>query len=205
MFNAISNCNFIKNCILFIGFISISSCSFLEEEFDDITGGENLSYFMQVTINGVEYETNDVSVFGFGNRDGCLPVDYHLDNIGQIDIADYFFDAYLFRYENNEDMEGISSGTGSVAPMFDFFYTPEGANSCNFRMVADLRDKQQEEDYTELLSSSSNTVTSVTQISQSSTEVVYAVEGNFSCSFVNVVGEQININGTYRIPIECLL
>jgi len=200
----------LRGVLLISSIIFISSCS--PDDEDDNNGGgggggnnNSPNYFMNATINGQSYQTNLVSMFGFSNQDGCLPVNYHLDNIGQIDVANYFFDAYIFRYENDQDLAGINTGTGGAIQMFNYFYTPEGDNSCNFRMVADLRDKQQSDEGTTLLPSGTHTVTSITEVSQNSTEVTYAVEGSFSCSFINDAGQQINITGTYRIPIECLL
>ncbi len=185
-----------------------TSCSPDDEDDNNGGGGQGnntTTYFMNVTINGQAYQTNSVGFFGFVNQEGCLPVNYKLTNIGQIDIADYFLDAYLFRYENNEDIAEINPGVGDVIQSLYYFDSPEGGNSCNFRLVIDLEDKQLAVEDTNLLPSGTHSVTSINQVSQNSTEVTYAVEGNFSCSFINDAGQQINITGTYRMPIDCLL
>jgi hypothetical protein len=197
----------VRTLVLMLALVSFSSCNEDDELVDGGDGGavDEPAYFMQTTINGQTYMTNSVGFFGFGNQDGCEPVSYQLDNIGQIDIADYFFDAYLFHYENNEDFATVTPGISDVMQMYEYFSTPEAANSCNFRLVAGLVDKQLSDDETLLIPPGTHTVVSITQVSQNSTDVIYAVAGSFSCSFLNAAGEQIDVTGTYKIPVHCLL
>ena len=161
----------------------------------------NNSYFMNATINGQPYSTDDVGIFGFGNQDGCTSQNYHLDNIGQIDLANYFLDVYVFRFENNVDFSALSPESGNVIDYYDYFFD-DNLVKCNFDLAVALRDEQQSDTQTTLNPSGTHTVTSITQVDQSSTDITYAIEGTFSFSVTNSVGAVIPITGNYRIPLD---
>jgi hypothetical protein len=160
----------------------------------------NNSYFMNATINGQSYSTNNVVPGGFGG-DGCTSQNYRLDNIGQINLANYFLDVNIFRLVDNVDFSALSPGPGNVIDYYDYFYD-DNLEKCNFDLAVALDDEQQQNTLTTLNPSGTHTVTSITQVNQSSTDITYAVEGTFSFSVTNSVGAVIPITGNYRIPLD---
>ena len=184
-------------------FIIISSCN--EDSLENNTQGGTPSYYLNVTINGQNYSNNQTGFLGFSNKIGCTSQPFYLGSISQINVANYFFDVYLFQLRNNADFSIINPSNGGVYEYNDY-WANGSQNYCNFDLMVTLEDKQQSVQTSTLSTQGSNhIVTSINQVGQTSTKVTYSIEGNFSCSFVNSAGAVIPVTGNYRIPVDCLL
>lgn len=206
-----SNSFFTRFFVFLIAAVILAGCGDdeVQEEINNQGGGgtptPTPTYFMNATINGVDYTTSNVSIFGVGNREGCLPVSYHISNVGQIDLASYMLDVNLLHYSDNSVFSLSDTGTFGVYTVNDFFWGNNSEIYCVHDLVVELYDNQNDGDASILNSGGTHTVTAITEVSQNSTDVIYAVEGTFSMSFVNLSGETVNVSGNYRIPVDARL
>ena len=166
-------------------------------------GGNNTdTYFMNATINGVNYSFTSESIYGFGSQGGCLPVSYFLRNIGQIDVSNFFLDVNLFHYSNNADFSLSDTGYFAVHSIDDYSWVEGSPDFCAQDLVVNLEDNSNSDNNWFLVPGGIHVVTSISQSSQSSTDVVYNVEGNFSMSFVSNNGQSVPVSGNYRVQVE---
>jgi hypothetical protein len=192
--------------LLFLFLISGVLFTSCKKESQRNDGSSALDY-IEATINGKTYkEEFPPANFSFGDNNGCdgLNKPYRIQNIGQIDIAAFFLDPYLRVYENNEDFKDAQSKSVAVNPVSSFL--DEEIRGCNLDLEISLDDKsypQMFDQDTELIKEeSSGNITSVTKISESSTEVEYRVIGNFSCKFKNKDGIIIPVTGKFQTTVD---
>ncbi len=161
------------------------------------------SYFLNATINGNSYSRNEVNGFQYTNQQGCVNgKTYEMANVSQIDVASYFLDLNIHHYQNYSDF--LVSVPGSHTLYNDPFNT---SSTCNLDLIINLDDKQfsgTSQICTLQTNSLTNNITSIVKVSETSTDVKYDIEGNFSCNFKNTNNVSIPVNGNYKTWINVL-
>jgi hypothetical protein len=185
-------------------FIFIESC----KKSSTTNGRESLD-FIEATIDGKNYrEEFPPANFSFQDDDGCdnqpnKPL--IIQNVGQIDVADYFLDPFLRFYSKNVDFKDSQPKSSTIfePSPFSFDNLPEG---CNLDLEIGLDDESfnqvSDKQTTLLADQSSGNIISITKIDESSTEVNYRVRGNFSCKFRNKNGKIISVTGSFQTTID---
>jgi len=170
----------------------------------DTTSSRSQNYFLTATINGQPYTVNEVTGFDFSDRSGCITNKrYQTSVISQIDVAAYFLDVYIHHYQNYADFNGTSSGPYSIFE--DIIGSVD--NACNMDLAIALDDNAFSFPGSSCAlqtNSLVNNITNVTRVSETSTDVKYDVEGNFSCNFKNNNNVVIPVTGSYKTYFEVL-
>lgn len=155
-------------------------------------------YFLKASIKGQNYERNEdvtFNSFQYTNQDGCITgKSYTMSNINQINVSLFSFDLNIFHFENTSSFNGSSTGSYNV---YDYLGTP-----CNLGLVVDLEDESfssfSQRQCKLQTGSLVNNITKISKVSETSTDMKYNIEGNFSCNFKNFSNVIIPVTGSYR-------
>jgi hypothetical protein len=182
---------------IFLGFTLLSlfiSCSKNEEATPKYT--ESID-FLEVVINEKTYKKDIYSGgTGFGNQTGCIAGKPHfLGLLAQIETSTFFFSSNISYLENEVDFIKFSAGKYAVQ-------SSSISNSiCNLNLDINLEDKSLTNKKTTLVSGGINTITSIKKGKATAANVMYEIQGNFTCSFKNNSGAIIPISGKYQITV----
>lgn len=192
-----SQFNFRWITLFFSSIVLLSAC---KKNGNDETASSD--YFLKVSIKGQNYEKNeDISfnIFQVTSQTGCVAgKPYSMSNINQIDVSAYFFDLFIFHFENAASFTGSKTGSYNI---YDYNGTP-----CNLGLVVALDDESfpsfSQKECTLQTGSLVNNITKLTKVSETSTDIKYNIEGNFSCNFKNFSNVLIPVTGSYRTWIQ---
>ncbi len=184
-----------KKLILFL-VATVLLCGFYScnKDDSDLPSGEN---YLEITVNGKTYDTDNGGILGFSDRETCDEKDGFLMGVGQIETSELFFEFYINHYENLIDFETAEKGQYGVG-VFDIF-REDFYEGCNFDAKVIFEDYTESDHDTNLKSGGTNTITSIKRLDETSTDVNYAIEGNFSCKFLNDSGVEVSVSGKYNV------
>lgn len=179
--------------VTIILFIGINSC---KKDNSDIPSDVN---FIEVTIDGKKYNGDVGGMFGFTSQETCDNKLGYLINAGQVETSDFFLDLYLMHYENLDDFKSAEKGEYQVRNGYNF-----NGNTCNFEVEVSFDDNTESNYHTSLKTGGKNTITNIKKLGETSTDVEYAIQGTFSCVFINHSNKEISVTGKYNVITEVL-
>ena len=159
---------------------------------DEGTNSNSLNQSWQVTVDGQTYEDNVPGYGGgFGPNDDCNGVLAFEAYLPEIDTATRYYEGDISHYYLTSDFTNVSVGSYPiVSELLD--------NNCNLTFTLQLSDFS---DIGVEISNGIHNVTGINQISSSTNETIWSVEGNFSGTYSGEGLEPVSISGSYRSVI----
>ncbi len=193
-----------KKLLFVIGLFAIlgfsSSCK-KDETKSTSTQSTPSGYFVNVTINGVDY--NEIGDIGYGfyeSQDGCDGKIYTLHTLNTgIRTSTFSFSMNLNHRQNNSDFSTLTLGSYSVKKNL---WPSNDSLLCNWDLAIGYNDKTLTDQSTTVEPDGIHNVTAITYLSETNTQVQYNVEGNFDFSVKNSANLIIHITGSYREYIQ---
>ena len=168
---------------LTVAFMSCSS--------DDSGNNSNsLEPFFRVTVDGQTHESSYPWLNSWGlNVDDCNGESAFEQGFPEIDTATRFYFGDISHYYVTSDFNSTSVGSYPITAGY------LDGGECNLTLGIGIDIISSGESYSDLINGTHN-VTSINQISSSSNQTEWSVEGNFSCTFSNP--EIVSLTGSYR-------
>jgi hypothetical protein len=163
----------------------------------------SLDDYLNITVNGVDYNRVTDSGYLFTNQNGCVSnKPYVLEKVGQVSTSTFFFHLYINYYQNNSDFMNAVPGDYSVTPAF----IPNNA-PCNLGIELSCDSVPHTTSSAWVLQNSGNNTYSVKSISamgETSTSKMYQVIGEFSVNFKDSTNKLIPVSGKFQKTLSVL-
>jgi len=163
----------------------------------------SLDDYLNITINGVDYNRVTDSGYLFTNQKGCINnKSYILEKVGQVSTATFFFHVYINYYQNNSDFMNTLPGDYSITPAF----IPNNA-PCNLGIELSCDSVPYSTTSSWVLQNPGNktySVKSISPIGETSSSKLYQVIGEFAVDFKDSTNKLIPVSGKFQKTISVL-
>lgn len=174
----------LKLLLVFL-FATVYACSD-KEDFD-----ANENYF-HVFIDG-EKHYGFRERLSFTEQETCDDKAGMLVEVGEVRTENWGFDLRMMHYKNAKDFSEQEVGEYSIKdPIFSDTF-------CKLEAVVRFWDYSQENTLTRLKEGGINTVSKIIAFEATDSYTNYAIQGNFTCVFVNAQEEEIALSGKYNL------
>ena len=175
---------------------------------------KNEKRFLNLNLNGNELNYNsDIFGMSYGGENCNDNGELRLELLGQIENSSYFVEGSLAHFENLVDFSDTKKNIVNATRVTDtnsiWIYSTDGISNsfCNLNNDLSLviEDKSKDNGYLKLKpnTTSKHNITKTEFISEDSTSKTYAIEGNFSATYIKDKSD-FPVSGNYRTLIEVL-
>jgi hypothetical protein len=176
---------------------------------------KNEERFLNLNLNGTELNYNfDFWGSSFTDQENCVNNGKLVLNfVGQIENSSYFVEGSLAHFENLVDFSDTKKNIATTTRVTDtnsiWIYSTDGISNsfCNVNNDLSLviEEKSKDNGYLKLKpnTTSKHNITKTEFISEDSTSKTYAIEGNFSATYIKDKSD-FPVSGNYRTLIEVL-
>ena len=170
-------------------FFGLYSCS---KDDSDLSSGKN---YLEISVDGKKYDADNGGIMGY-SWETCDEKPGYINMVGAIETSEFYFEFGVTHYENLSDFESQIKGEYGVKKLSIIY---SGGNLCKFDAAVWFDDKIQSDHDIRLAKNGKNTITNIKRLDETSSNVNYEIQGNFSCTFVNNNGEGIEVTGKYSL------
>ena len=163
----------------------------------------SLDDYLNITVNGVDYNRVTDSGYLFTNQKGCVNnKPYVLEKVGQVSTPTFFFHIYINYYQNNSDFMNALPGDYSVTAAFVANNAP-----CNLEIELSCDSVPYTTTSSWVLQNPGNktySVKSISQMGETSSSKLYQVIGEFAVDFKDSTNKLIPVSGKFQKTISVL-